>query len=329
MKITKAKYNWLVAQYNYRKNKEQLIEISDEEYERLTGEIIPQGPTDNTEPELDNPISEIQYDYTGYDFGVGPFAYGIDSLEDQTVCIHYVGDKNITEINLPSTVMYNNKEFTVTRMFTTFENCQKLNHIIIPNTITHIDLYSFYNCNSLTEINIPSNVITIGLGAFEKCCNLKNIIISEGVKYIEEDAFRECDNLINIHLPNSIERIDKKAFYLCKKLTNINIPNNIKYIGISVWSGCDNLHTIIIPNINIPSNVDNIPNNVPYIVCLDFGSGLNNFITYSSIIFDIYTNSNMLNIYCLPELIEQYTIKYEKEIFLGKINILDINTYTE
>lgn len=36
MKITKAKYNWLVAQYNYRKNKEQLIEISDEEYERLT-----------------------------------------------------------------------------------------------------------------------------------------------------------------------------------------------------------------------------------------------------------------------------------------------------
>ena len=35
MKITKAKYNWLVAQYNYRKNKEQLIEISDEEYERL------------------------------------------------------------------------------------------------------------------------------------------------------------------------------------------------------------------------------------------------------------------------------------------------------
>lgn len=36
MKITKAKYNWLVAQYNYRKNKEQLIEISDEEYQRLT-----------------------------------------------------------------------------------------------------------------------------------------------------------------------------------------------------------------------------------------------------------------------------------------------------
>ena len=36
MKITKAKYNWLVTQYNYRKNKEEIIEISDEEYERLT-----------------------------------------------------------------------------------------------------------------------------------------------------------------------------------------------------------------------------------------------------------------------------------------------------
>ena len=45
MKITKAKYNWLVAQYNYRKNKEQLIEISDEEYERLTGETFPHTST--------------------------------------------------------------------------------------------------------------------------------------------------------------------------------------------------------------------------------------------------------------------------------------------
>ena len=49
MKLTKAKYNWLVAQYNYRKNKEQLIEISDEEYERLIGETVPQGPIGNTE----------------------------------------------------------------------------------------------------------------------------------------------------------------------------------------------------------------------------------------------------------------------------------------
>ena len=47
--INKAKYNWLVAQYNYRKNKEQLIEISDEEYERLIGETVPQGPIGNTE----------------------------------------------------------------------------------------------------------------------------------------------------------------------------------------------------------------------------------------------------------------------------------------
>ena len=45
MKLTKAKYNWLVAQYNYRKNKEQLIEISDEEYERLTGETFPHTST--------------------------------------------------------------------------------------------------------------------------------------------------------------------------------------------------------------------------------------------------------------------------------------------
>ena len=50
MKINKAKYNWLVAQYNYRKNKEQLIEISDEEYERLIGETFPHTPTGEQDP---------------------------------------------------------------------------------------------------------------------------------------------------------------------------------------------------------------------------------------------------------------------------------------
>ena len=50
MKITKAKYNWLVAQYNYRKNKEQLIEISDEEYEKLIGETFPHAPTGEQDP---------------------------------------------------------------------------------------------------------------------------------------------------------------------------------------------------------------------------------------------------------------------------------------
>ena len=315
--IRKSQYNFLKLLQKYHQNRQEVIEISDEEYEELqqyvhkpiiiidnpTGETEPTepiGPTGETEP--DNPTPEIQYDYTGYDFGVGPFAYNIISLEDQTVSINYIGNKNITEIIIPSLINYNGHKFTIIRIGSNaFSYCRRLININIPDSITTIGDNAFEGCWELINITIPDSVTIIGdnttepnYGVFAGCNKLTNVNIPNGITKISYGLFSGC-NIININIPDSVTKIENYAFSNCDKLTNINIPNSVTTIEKYAFISCDNLH---------------------------------NFVTYSSIVFDIALSSNLQNIYCLPELIEQYTIKYEKEIFLGKINILDINTYT-
>ena len=125
MKLTKAKYNWLVAQYNYRKNKEQLIEISDEEYERLTGEM----EEDNNKINEDNEHTYLT----------------IEAVENGKLTI------NVNERQYPDQID-NNGHFAVTHR-------SYINICLIINNI-----YTSYSYNSnysyegnIYEININKN----------------------------------------------------------------------------------------------------------------------------------------------------------------------------
>ena len=51
----------------------------------------------------------------------------------------------------------------------TFENCETLKEVKLPESITAIEDYAFYGCDSLKEINIPNKVSTIGEDAFYGC----------------------------------------------------------------------------------------------------------------------------------------------------------------
>lgn len=118
MKLTKAKYNWLVAQYNYRKNKEQLIEISDEEYERLTNnsgiiddeiideqiyfeKIICNDPDHGSGDDVDiHEINNNAYTRCGELLNIGKLdyvyiKYSNDTYKEITHQIKYHLDKNI------------------------------------------------------------------------------------------------------------------------------------------------------------------------------------------------------------------------------------------
>lgn len=57
-----------------------------------------------------------------------------------------------------------------------FHARSNLESIIIPNTVTKIGT-SFANCNKLTKIEIPSSVTEIGTGCFGNCTNLTEIIV--------------------------------------------------------------------------------------------------------------------------------------------------------
>lgn len=191
-------------------------------------------------------------------------------------------DTTITgELTIPSTVTYEETEYTVTSIGNyafsgcgsltsveipsgltsigswAFEDCTNLINITIPESVTTLGVYgTFYGCASLTSIEIPRNVENIGVsnGAttgnyamFGECTSLKNVTIKEGTKVIGDKAFYNCTSLTSVIFEgeSNLESIGERAFYKCNSLTNIEIPSGVTNIGDEAFWKCSSLESII------------------------------------------------------------------------------------
>ena len=154
-----------------------------------------------------------------------------------------------------------------------FKGCDKLEEIIMPNTIETIgaqafrdcsglkkinlstSLYSignkaFANCESLTELKFPDSLIEISGNSFgrslENCSSLKTVYIGKGFTTFPSSIFDECDALENIYMPNTVQVIEERAFIG---------PNNIKniYYGgtIEEWKKIEIEHNAMWDNTEI------------------------------------------------------------------------------
>lgn len=225
-----------------------------------------------------------------HDFESGGIYYDFILGEDyEKVKVTYRGDSAdaYTEYSgnvvIPSTVIYNDKEYTVTTIgIYAFAHCITLKTVTIPETITLIGTESFYGCKNLESFTLPTSVDTFGIDVFRGCtklseiivdsnnakfdsrdnCNAiietatntliagcKNTIVPETITSIGDYAFTDCVELKSIILPSGLTSIGIGAFYQCSKLTEITIPENVSIIGSYAFYGCTGLTTIAIPDL--------------------------------------------------------------------------------
>ena len=110
-------------------------------------------------------------------------------------------------------------------------NGEKLNDLVIPNSVTSIRDYAFYGCSGLTSVTIPNSVTTIG-----------------------SSAFSDCSGLASVTIPNSVTSIGSYAFFGCSRLTSVTIPNSVTSIGSNALQGCNGL-TSVISKMENPCNI--------------------------------------------------------------------------
>ncbi len=144
----------------------------------------------------------------------------------------------------------------------TFENCQGLTSIKIPNSIISIGEYAFSGCSGLISVTIPNSVTIIENGAFSGCSNLNSIIIGNSVSTIGSNAFYGCSSLNSIIIGASVSSIGGNAFYGNTNLERVDINDLESWFKISFDDECANplyyghylnlnnqeLHDIVIPN---------------------------------------------------------------------------------
>ena len=124
----------------------------------------------------------------------------------------------------------------------------KINCVVIRNSVTSIGDYAFRFCTGLTSITIPDSVTSIGGSAFEGCTGLTSVTIPNSVTWIDNFTFYSCTGLTSVTIPDSVTSIGNGAFDSCTRLTSITIPDSVTSIGDSAFHGCTGLTSITIPD---------------------------------------------------------------------------------
>lgn len=165
---------------------------------------------------------------------------------------------------MPENTSISLKRDTISINNSAFVNCNGLERIMIPDSVTTIGDEAFRGCTSLSIIMIPDSVTTIGNFAFSGCRGLTSITgsatnvsavarqarptsfvvnITSG-NIIDNYAFSECTGLTSIAIPDSVTSIGYSAFFGCKELTNVTIGKGITNIGDYAFCNCIGLKDV-------------------------------------------------------------------------------------
>lgn len=122
---------------------------------------------------------------------------GVEGLED----FAFFECKNLTEINLPSTINTIGECALNKTGITTF-NC--------PEKVINMP-FGLLSYTALTDFSVPETVTEIADEVFYNCTNLNKILIPKSVVYIGSDVFKYCKNLTVYGYKDSVAESYAKA----------------------------------------------------------------------------------------------------------------------
>lgn len=133
----------------------------------------------------------------------------------------YVGD-----VVIPSSVTFNNKTYTVTRIADeAYLDRTAVTSVAFPATVEEIGTDAFDGCSNLEWASF-GGVKVISDRAFYGCGKLSSATLPESLTYIGTGAFSDC-NLSMVIIPNSVTTIERGAFVNNTRLSVILIGRGV------------------------------------------------------------------------------------------------------
>ena len=132
--------------------------------------------------------------------------------------------KKITEVDIP--------EGVTTLEEYTFQYCENMQRITLPQSLTTIELAALSHCG-YSELLIPHAVTSIGDYAFDYCERLKTVTIGRGVREFGHCVFDGCRMLNKVisHIPgDSLFEIDRSVFGNINEDCILYVPKGSKEV---------------------------------------------------------------------------------------------------
>ena len=103
---------------------------------------------------------------------------------------------------------------------------------------------AFQECTRLNNVVLPNSTLRIDKEGFRGCSSLSNITLSNQLNYINEYAFADCPVLNNVTLPESLKSIQIAAFNNDAAMSSITFPAELEGIGASAFANCPSLKDV-------------------------------------------------------------------------------------
>lgn len=127
----------------------------------------------------------------------------------------------------------------------TFRGCASLKYVEMGAYVQKVAAYAFAECTALTRIEFPSSLVTIDENAFSDCTLLEDIVFGTGVQTIGEYAFAGCTALRSMAIPLNVQVIERNAFSDCSELREITLEKGrLHTVGKNVFEGCNKFKRI-------------------------------------------------------------------------------------
>ena len=148
----------------------------------------------------------------------------------------FIYEKYVQEINFGDNVTVIGRS--------AFDDCDRLQKLVLPNSLKIIKKWAFYGCDNLTSIRIPEGTHTIEDQALSHCISLKNIQLPSTITQITYGMLSSCTSLTQVELPKNVQSIDRHAFANCTALESIVINAQVKEIGKGAFENCPALKNV-------------------------------------------------------------------------------------
>ena len=141
----------------------------------------------------------------------------------------------------------------------TFDSYTGLITISIPNTVTSIGSSAFRGCSGLTAVSIPGSVRTIGNYAFDGCSSIKEITIEDGDETLSLGYNVSNNGLFydspfeKLYLGRNLSYATGSyygysPFYNKTSLAELTIGSSVTELSDYSFSGCSGLTAVTIPS---------------------------------------------------------------------------------
>ena len=123
-----------------------------------------------------------------------------------------------TEIEIPSSIEYEGKTYTVTEIgFNAFTGSHNLKKVILPSSINNLWIAAFGRCDRLTDIQLSPNVDYLDYSIFKGCSALLKIDLT----YLKQ----------GVYSPKNVFEVNKSTV-LEEIILPVEVENGYEYLGI-------------------------------------------------------------------------------------------------